>query len=479
MSWHAVIGLEVHVRLATQSKLFCGCSTAFGASPNAQTCPVCLGLPGSLPVLNRRAVELAVRTGLALNCDIPPVSTFARKNYFYPDLPKAWQTSQFDQPVCGCGWLETDVDGAVKRFGITRAHLEEDAGKLTHAGSDLASAQYSLVDYNRVGSPLIEIVSEPDLRSADDAHAYLTALRSLIRYVGASDCSMEEGSLRCDANISVRPAADAPFGTKVELKNMNSFKAVRDAIRYEIMRQIDVREAGQAVVQETRLWHPEKQQTITMRSKEEAHDYRYFPEPDLIPIAVPRERIAQWRQELPELPRARAARLQRDHALSAYDAGVLTAEKTVADYFEQAVRAGAEAKAAANLVMGDIAAHLNKSGAAITELPLTAARLAELLALQSAGKISGKQVKELLPELLTRDVAPAALVQEKGMEQISDTGALEAAAQAVIAAHPGPAADVRAGKQQAVGFLVGQLMKQTRGQANPQLAQQIFRKLLA
>lgn len=478
MNFETVIGLEVHVQLATKSKLFCGCATAFGLPPNHQTCPVCLGLPGTLPVLNRRAVELAAQVGLALGCTISEFSRFDRKNYFYPDLPKAWQTSQYNLPLCLGGRLDIVADGQGKRIGITRVHLEEDAGKLMHGGDDLASAGHSLVDYNRTGVPLIEIVSDPDLRTPEEAYQYLLKLRAIIRYLGASECDMEKGSLRCDANISLRPAGQREFGTRAELKNMNSFRHVRDAITYEIARQHDELAAGRAVVQETRLWNADQGKSVSMRGKEEAHDYRYFPEPDLAPMAIPRATVEQWRAQLPELPDARGARLQAQHGLSAYDAGVLTADKAVADYFEDAVRAGAGAKAAANLIMGDITAQLNRAGLALAALPLTAARLAELLALQDKGVISGKMVKELLPELLTRDIAPAALVGEKGVTQISDSAELERVAREIIAAHPDSAAQVRAGKMQAVGFLVGQMMKQTRGQANPRLAQEIFRRLL-
>jgi len=482
-----VIGLEVHVQLATKSKLFCGCATTFGAAPNHQTCPVCLGLPGTLPVLNRRAVELAAQVGLALGCTVSTFSRFDRKNYFYPDLPKAWQTSQYDLPLCLAGQLDIVADGAARRIGITRVHLEEDAGKLVHGSDDLTQATHSLVDYNRTGVPLIEIVSEPDLRTPEEAYQYLTKLRAIVRYLGASDCNMEEGSLRCDANISLRPVGQQAFGTKAELKNMNSFKNVRDALVYEIERQTDELLAGRAIVQETRLWHAEQGKSASMRGKEEAHDYRYFPEPDLVPMALPPAQVDAWRAALPELPDARTERMAADYGpskygaecLSNYDVSVLAAEREVANYFEISVNTyNVPPKYSANLIMKPIAAFLNENEKSIEEVCFGPDRLGDVYKLQDQGTISGKMVKELLPELLARDVAPAALVQAKGMTQISDTGELEQVAQAIIAAHPGPAADVRAGKQQAIGFLVGQMMKQTRGQANPQLAQQIFRKLL-
>jgi len=476
--FETVIGLEVHVRLQTASKLFCGCSARFGAEPNHHTCPVCLGLPGVLPVLNWQAQEYAAIVGLALGCELAESSRFARKNYFYPDLPKAYQTSQYEQPLCYNGALDIEIGDKLKRIGITRVHMEEDAGKLVHEGDDMLNAQYSLVDYNRVGCPLIEIVSEPDLRTPDEAYAYLQLLRSTIRYLGVSECNMEEGSLRCDANVSLRLYGQQELGVKAEVKNMNSFKAVRDALLYEIERQTDALTEGEKIIQETRLWNAERGITLSMRGKEEAHDYRYFPEPDLVPMVISAEEKNRLLAALPVMPRARRGQIMEKYGFTKKEAGLLTSEKETVDYFIATLECGADERKTMNLLLGDIAAFLNSTGKKLAEVPLTPERLAELLQLQETGTISGKMIKNLLPELLARDISPQQLVSEQGVQQISDTGELEELARGVIAGHPGPADDYRQGKEKAIGFLIGQLMKATRGQANPGMAKKILHQML-
>ncbi len=477
--YEPVIGLEIHCQLNTATKIFCNCSTAFGAEPNTNVCPVCLGMPGVLPVLNEKVLEYAVKAGLALNCRIAPYSKFDRKQYFYPDLPKNYQISQYDLPIAEHGWLEAPLsDGTSKRIGITRLHMEEDAGKLVHAGSDrLAGSSHSLVDYNRTGVPLCEIVSEPDIRSAEEAAAYAQELRRILRYLGICDGNMQEGSLRCDVNISVRPVGTAKFGTKVEIKNMNSFNAIQRAIEYEIDRQIEVLTSGGTIVQETRLWEENSQRTVSMRKKEGSSDYRYFPEPDLGPIALAAETIAHWRSELPELPAAKRCRYKRDWGLNPYEAGLLSEERDVALYFEAVVAAGADPKQAFNWVMGDITAHLNETRTAIADLPLTPAHLAELLGLIADGTISGKIAKELLPELLTQGGSPEALVKAKNLTVLGGE-ALQAAIAAVVAAHPREAEQYRAGKTKLLGFFVGQVMKQTQGRAAPQETNELLRAIL-
>jgi aspartyl-tRNA(Asn)/glutamyl-tRNA(Gln) amidotransferase subunit B len=482
--YEAVIGLETHCQLSTTTKIFTPSSTAFGADPNTYIDPITLGMPGVLPVLNEKVLEYAVKTGLALNCQIAPYSKFDRKQYFYPDLPKNYQISQYDLPIAEHGWLEielADKDGTVqrKKIGITRLHMEEDAGKLVHAGSDrLAGSAYSLVDYNRAGVPLIEIVSEPDLRSGKEAAEYAQELRRIVRYLGVSDGNMQEGSLRCDVNISVRPLGQEAFGTKVEIKNMNSFNAIQRAIEYEIDRQIEAIEAGEPIIQETRLWEENSQRTISMRSKEGSSDYRYFPEPDLPPIEVSSEQVARWRSELTELPAAKRHRYEEDLGLSAYDTRVLTDDRTVAEYFEAAVAAGADPKAAANWVMGDMAAYLNAEKLSINDIALNPADLAEMVQLISAGTISNKIGKDLLPELLKSGGSPKALVEQKGLIQISDAGELERIIDEVISAHPDELAKYRAGKKKLQGFFVGQVMKRTSGRADPKLTNQLLGKKL-
>lgn len=478
MSYEIVIGLEVHTELKTESKIFCGCSTRFGSEQNTNVCPVCLGLPGVLPVLNEKVVEFAVRTGLALNCEILPFSKFDRKNYYYPDLPKNFQTSQYDLPIAVNGYLDIEVGGETKRIGITRVHMEEDAGKLVHGGGNIAKSDYALVDYNRTGVPLLEIVSEPDIRSAEEAKAYLEKLKAILEYIDVSDCKMEEGSLRCDANISLRPVGESKLGTKAEIKNLNSFRSVQRGLEYEAARQEEVLEEGGRIIQETRTWDENKGVTLSMRSKEQAHDYRYFPEPDLIPIMVDPARVEEIRRNLPELPDARKARLMSNYGLSSYDAEVITASRAMADYYDQTVQHGADAKLAANWLMGDLSKHLNASDTAVAECPVTPARLAGLIALIGKGTISGKIAKTVFEEMWTTGHDAETVVKEKGLVQISDEGAIVAIVEAVIAAHPQSVADYKAGKEKAIGFMVGQIMKQTKGRANPELVNKLLKERL-
>ncbi len=478
--YEPVIGLEVHVQLKTQSKIFCGCSTEFGAEPNSNTCPVCLGLPGSLPVLNQRALELAMKVGLALECTVSNRIKFDRKNYFYPDLPKAYQISQYDMPVSSKGRLAIELkgeDGSVheKKIEITRAHLEEDAGKLLHEGV----RDGSWVDYNRAGVPLLEIVSEPDLRSPDEAFQYLTGLKSILQYLDVSDCNMEQGSLRCDANISVRKKGDSKFGIKVEVKNMNSFRAVQKAITYEIKRQVEAIEAGERIAQETRLWNESKSQTFSMRSKEHAHDYRYFPEPDLVPFTVTKEQIEKIKKSLPELPKARSERFKKQFGLSGYDAYVLVSDKDLGDYFESTVQEKVNPKLASNWIQTELLGVLNSKGETIKNCKLVAADTAGLIRLIENNTISGKIAKEVLPEMLETGKSAETIVKEKGLVQVTDTKLLEEIADRVIQANPKTADEVRAGKTQAIGFLVGQVMKETQGKANPKFINDILSKKLS
>jgi len=476
--YEAVIGLEVHAQLKTDSKIFCGCSTTYGAPPNTQICPVCLGYPGTLPVLNARAVELAAAAALALGCTVHERSIFSRKHYFYPDLPKGYQISQFDRPLATGGRLDVPLaDGTVKAVGITRLHLEEDAGKSTHGETG------TRVDFNRCGIPLIEIVSEPDLRSPAEAHAYLTALKRTLEYLEVSDCNMEEGSLRCDANVSVRLRGDTKLGTKTEVKNVNSFRYVVDALKFEAERQAELLESGRPVVHETRLWDSAKGEARAMRSKELSHDYRYFPEPDLEPLDLPAAAREAIREALPELAAARSARFVEAYGLSAYDAGVLTAERPMADYFEAVAERFGDAKEVANWVMGDVLRLANERGVAIAlrpePRPLPPADLAALLELKAAGTVSGTAAKEVLAGMVESGRAPAEIVAELGLTQVSDEAALAAEVDAVIAAHPGEAAAFRGGKEGLMGFFVGQVMRRTRGKANPQLVNRLVRERLA
>jgi len=480
LPWEAVIGLETHVQLGTNSKIFTSASTAFGDEPNTHIDPVVCGLPGTLPVLNQKVLEYAVKAAMALNLQIAEHSKFDRKQYFYPDLPKNYQISQYDEPIAENGWIEVEVaekgkDTYLKTIGIERLHMEEDAGKLVHAGSDrLAGSTHSLVDYNRAGVALAEIVSKPDLRTGREAAEYASEIRRIMRYLGVSDGNMQEGSLRCDVNISVRRGPDAPFGTKVEIKNMNSFSAIQKACDYEIQRQIKAYEAGERVAQETRLWDEGKQLTKSMRSKEGASDYRYFPDPDLGPIEVGAELREGWRSELPELPAAKRHRYAEELGLSIYDARVLTDERAMAEYFEAAVAAGADAKAVSNWVTGDIAAYVNANRLSIAELPLKPDQLAELVHLIEGGVISGKIAKDLLPELLAQGGSAKAIVEAQGLGMISDPAAITAIVEGLLAAHPAEVEAFRGGKTKLQGFFVGQLMKQTGGKADPKLANQIL-----
>lgn len=479
MKYEVVIGLEVHTELRTATKIFCGCKTSFGAAPNTNVCPVCLGLPGVLPVLNKKVLEFAVRTGLALNCEISRFSKFDRKNYYYPDLPKNFQTSQYDLPICEHGHLDVEVDGKNYTIGITRAHMEEDAGKLVHHGTSITDSDYSLVDYNRTGTPLLEIVSEPDMRSAKEAVAYMEKLRAILQYCGISDCKMEEGSLRCDANVSVRPVGQKELGTKTEIKNINSFRGVERAIEYEAMRQAELLEDGGTVVQETRTWDEKEGVTKSMRKKEDANDYRYFPEPDLVPFTVSEEYIENIRKGLPELPDARKARYVSELGLPSYNAEYITNDKDRADYFEAMEAAGADPKEAANWLMGDFAKLLAQNNLEIKDAPVQPEDMAELLKLIAKGTISGKIAKKVFPDMWESGKSPDVIIKEKGLVQISDTGALEALADKVIAANPQSVADFKAGKKKAVGFLMGQIMRETKGKANPQAVNAILAKKLA
>jgi aspartyl-tRNA(Asn)/glutamyl-tRNA(Gln) amidotransferase subunit B len=496
VEYEAVIGLEIHAELLTASKIFCGCATTFGAPPNTQVCEVCLGMPGSLPVLNRKALEFALKMALATNCRINPESVFARKNYFYPDLPKGYQISQYELPLAEHGHLNINVNGASRRIGITRIHLEEDAGKLIHS----ESRPVSFVDFNRTGVPLIEIVSEPDMRTPEEAVEYFKGLRNILLYLEICDGNMEEGSLRCDANVSLRPVGQEEFGTKIELKNMNSFRFVKAALEYEIKRQRALLTAGREMVQETRLWDTAKNQTVSMRGKEEAHDYRYFPDPDLVPVRIAAEWIESLKKALPELPAAKLARFQEEYGLPKYDAEVLTSDKDLAKYFENTVQefpnwqgmlsdiSGEKAfvpldlksfaKKISNWIMTETLRDWVPEISGITYYQVSPTALAQLLAMVEKGIISGKIAKTVFEDMKSTRLMPEHIIEEKGLTQISDSGALEALAQEIIEAHPQEVANYKAGKTKVMGFFVGQLMKRTKGQANPQLANEIFQRLL-
>ena len=476
--YEAVIGLEVHAQLKTLTKAFCGCSTRFGDAPNSNTCPVCLGLPGALPVLNRKARDLAIRASLALHCEIHERSVFARKNYFYPDLPKGYQISMYELPLATKGRLEFELDGSMKRIGITRVHMEEDAAKNLHEGF-ADSDRWSYIDYNRCGVPLIEIVSEPDIRTPAQAYSYLTTLKQVLEYTDVSDCNMEEGSLRCDANVSVRLRGAPKFGTKVEAKNLNSFRYLQHALEYEIERQIGVLESGGQIVQETRLWNVAAGRTEQMRSKEFAHDYRYFPDPDLLPLAASEKLVAEVRAEMPELPDVKRARFLREHGVTAYDAEVLTATRALADYFEAAVRAGAPAKSAANWISTELLRRLNEAGKEIEDCPVAPAALAELLAKIESAEITAATGKKVFATMFDTGKRAADIISAEGMAQITDTSAIEKIARAVVAKNADNAAKYRAGNEGVFKFFVGQVMKETRGQANPQVVNDILRRVLA
>lgn len=475
--YEAVIGLEVHVQLGTKTKIFCGCPVEFGAAPNTNVCPVCLGLPGALPVLSRQAVELAIGAALALHCRVNPFSRFARKNYFYPDLPKGYQISQYDQPLAEHGYLDIFVEGRRKRIGITRVHMEDDAGKSIHEGFK-DSERYTYVDLNRSGTPLIEIVSEPDMRSSDEAYAYLTEMKQVLQYIGVSDCDMEKGQLRCDANVSVRLKGAARFGTKAEVKNLNSFRFLKMALEYEIRRQVELIESGGTVVQETRLYNVDTGQTVGMRSKEQAHDYRYFPEPDLVPLRVSHLWLDQVKSALPELPQERRDRFVSQYGLREYDAQVLTVNRATGDYFEEAVRASGDGAATANWVIGDLMGLLKAQGKEIAASPVSAENLGELIALIGKGELTGKLAKEILPKMFETGENPRAIMEREGLKQISDAGALEAIIDQVLEANGKQVEQYKSGKTTVIGFLVGQVMKASRGQANPGVVNELLRKKL-
>ncbi|WP_055105207.1 Asp-tRNA(Asn)/Glu-tRNA(Gln) amidotransferase subunit GatB [Paenibacillus ihumii] len=468
--YETVIGLEVHVELHTKSKIFCGCSTEFGAPPNSHTCPVCLGHPGVLPVLNRQAVDYAMKAAMALNCEIADVSKFDRKNYFYPDSPKAYQISQFDQPIGQNGYIDIEVDGKTKRIGITRLHLEEDAGKLTHIDGGYAS----LVDFNRVGTPLVEIVSEPEISSPEEARAYLEKLRAIMQYCDVSDVKMEEGSMRCDANISLRPVGQKELGTRAELKNMNSFRGVLRGLEYEQYRQAEILDEGGEVVQETRRWDEAQGKTFSMRGKEEAHDYRYFPDPDLVTLHIDQAWKDRIRASIPELPDARKARYTEQLGLPSYDAEVITSSKALADLFESSLEFTKDAKSVSNWIMGDLLGYLNSNSLELSDVKLTGQGLGEMIGLIEKGTISSKIAKTVFKEMLQSGKLPQQIVEEQGLVQISDEGAILAIVNEVIAENPASVEDYKAGKEKAIGFLVGQVMKRSKGKANPGLVNKLL-----
>ncbi len=476
--YEAVIGLEVHAQLLTASKIFCGCSTRFGEAPNSQTCPICLGLPGVLPVLNKKAVEFAIRTALAVRGSIAPHSVFARKNYFYPDLPKDYQISQYELPLSTGGFVEVSNNGMSRRVRIRRVHLEEDAGKLLHAGT-MDRAEYSLVDFNRCGVPLIEMVTEPDLRTPEAAAEFLKEFRTILQYLGVSQGNMEEGNLRCDANVSVRPAGNMDLGVKTEVKNMNSFKNVQRALEYEIGRQIRLLKSGQPIVQETHLWDAEQGITLPMRGKEEAHDYRYFPEPDLVPLEISPAWVEEIAASLPELPAGRRQRFVQVYGLPEYDAAVLTASKALADFFEECTHLHRDVKLVSNWIMSELLGHLNREGKEITESPVTPAQLAALLKLIQDAVISGKIAKVVFEEMYQTGKSPEAIIREKGLIQITDPEELGRIVDQVLAENPGPVSDFRGGKEKARTALVGAVMRATKGKANPQLVNDLLREKLA
>ena len=475
MDFEPVIGLEVHTQLKTSTKIFCSCANEFGLSPNTNVCPVCLGMPGTLPVLNKTVVDYAILLGLAIRAEIAPKSIIARKNYFYPDLPKGYQISQYEQPIAERGSLTVQTSAGEKTIGITRIHIEEDAGKLVH--DDYQPVSYC--DMNRCGTPLIEIVSEPDIRSAEEAAAYVKEMRELIRYLDISDGNMEEGSLRCDANISLRPVGQKEFGTRAEIKNMNSFRSVQRAIEFEIRRQRALLEAGEKVVQETRLYNADKNETYSMRGKEEAHDYRYFPDPDLIPIVIDQAWIETRANEMPELPAAKRARFRDELGLPEYDAEVLTANRKTAEYFERAARVSGNAKAASNWVMTNVLAELKNPDAELDDFKATAEALGELIKLIDRGDISGKIAKDVFEEMIASGREPGEIIETKGLSQISDEGDLERIIDRIMEANPDNVERYRSGKTKLMGFFVGQVMKETKGQANPKLVNRILNKKLA
>jgi len=478
MKYETVVGLEVHTELKTKTKIFCGCTTEFGGDQNTHVCPVCLGLPGVMPVLNKSVWEYAIKVGLALNCEIQMYSKFDRKNYYYPDLPKNWQTSQYDLPICLNGYLDVEVEGQTKRIRINRIHMEEDAGKLVHSGATISSSDFSNVDYNRTGVPLLEIVSEPDMRSGAEARAYIEKMRSIIKYLDVSDCRMEEGSMRADANISIRLMGETELGTKTEIKNMNSITAIQKGIEYEALRQAELVEEGGKVVQETRTWDDAQGITLSMRKKEKENDYRYFPEPDLVPIITTQEDIDRARASLPELPDAKFARFTEEYGLSHEDAGILTSLRETAEYLDATVKAGADPKTASNWMLGDLSKLVNENNFTFAQAPVKPEQLAGMIALIEKGTISGKIAKKVIVGMWETGKDAEKIVEEQGLVQISDTGAIEEIVKTVIANNPKPVEDFKSGNGKAIGFLVGQVMKESKGRANPGMVNELLQKFL-
>lgn len=476
MELETVIGLEVHAQLSTNTKMFCSCPTEFGQEPNLNTCPVCLGLPGALPAINEIAVKYAILLGLATNCTIRKDSQFARKNYFYPDLPKAYQTSQFDRPICENGWIDIDIEGNRKRIGITRIHLEEDAGKLVHDGDDPGA---SYVDLNRAGTPLVEIVSEPDIRSAAEAKAYMEKIHSIVTYLGISNGNMEKGNLRCDANVSIRPFEQTEFGTRTETKNLNSFRNVQAAIEFEIQRQTEMVFEGEKVIQQTRLWNADKRTSKAMRSKEDSDDYRYFPCPDLPVAYVDDTTIETLKSELPELPDEKRERFQKDYGLTEKEASILVADRSMSEFFEEVVNIGIDAKPAANWMLSDFSRLLNETKTEIRQSFVTPAHLAELIKLIQKGTISGKIAKTVFEEMFASGKSAEVVVEEKGLKQVSDEGAIEGLCKQVLNDNPSQVEEFKSGKEKVLGFFVGQVMKQSKGKANPQMVNQTLKTLLS
>ena len=475
MKYETVIGLEVHVQIKTKTKIFCSCSTEFGSPPNENTCPICLGMPGVLPVLNKRFLESSMRACLATHCTIEPMNRFARKNYFYPDLPKGYQISQFELPLGTNGYININVDGTKKRIGLTRIHMEEDAGKLIH-GENSGRPGKSYVDFNRTGVPLCEVVSEPDMRSAEEARAYLNELKSILEYTGVSDCNMEEGSLRCDANVSIRPVGQKEFGTRAELKNLNSFKFIQKAIEYEVDRQTKLLDQGDTVKQETRLYDADRNETFPMRSKEEAHDYRYFPDPDLVPIMIDEAWVEELRKTIPELPEQKRERFVKSYKIPEYDAGVLTSSKPLADYFEQCTALFPQPKTISNWMMGDLLRELKKDGRNIVDCPVSPSALVDLLKLIESGTISGNIAKGVFEEMYRTQKSAGSIVEEKGLKQITDSSAIEKIVAEVLQANPSQVEEFKGGKEKVLGFLVGQVMKASKGKANPAMVNKLLKK---
>ena len=475
MKYETVIGLEVHVQIKTKTKIFCSCSTEFGSPPNENTCPICLGMPGVLPVLNKRFLESSMRACLATHCTIEPMNRFARKNYFYPDLPKGYQISQFELPLGTNGYININVDGTKKRIGLTRIHMEEDAGKLIH-GENSGRPGKSYVDFNRTGVPLCEVVSEPDMRSAEEARAYLNELKSILEYTGVSDCNMEEGSLRCDANVSIRPVGQKEFGTRAELKNLNSFKFIQKAIEYEVDRQTKLLDQGDTIKQETRLYDADRNETFPMRSKEEAHDYRYFPDPDLVPIMIDEAWVEELRKTIPELPEQKRERFVKSYKIPEYDAGVLTSSKPLADYFEQCTALFPQPKTISNWMMGDLLRELKKDGRNIVDCPVSPSALVDLLKLIESGTISGNIAKGIFEEMYQTQKSAGSIVDEKGLKQITDSSAIEKIVAEVLQANPSQVEEFKGGKEKVLGFLVGQVMKASKGKANPAMVNKLLKK---